>query len=164
MATRSSTTKSPKGKKIHKAESGPAVFYHKKLADHRSTFQLATAGELIEIVGKGVSFRSFLTFTNGTGFTEEQVRKAIALTPSVLAKRSAGGRFTVDESDRIVRLGRLWSAALDLHEGDEAAARRWMTTTKAALSGTRPLELARTEVGAREVEQLIGRLEHGVFS
>ena len=111
-----------------------------------------------------MSYQAFVTFMRSSGLAEEQVGKAIALKPSALAKRRADGRFTVDESDRLVRLGRLWAAALELHEGDEAAARRWMTGGKAALGGGTPLELARTEVGAREVEQLIGRLEHGVFS
>ncbi len=33
-----------------------------------------------------------------------------------------------------------------------------------ALAGRKPIEFARTEVGAREVEDLIGRLEYGVFT
>ena len=51
-----------------------------------------------------------------------------------------------------------------LFEGDNAAALRWLTAPRKALEGKTPLAYARTELGAREVEDLIGRLEHGVIS
>lgn len=72
-------------------------------------------------------------------------------------------RLSTAESDRLVRLARLFAAAEALHEGNTDAARRWMESPKTALGGVTPLAYARTEVGAREVENLIGRLEHGVF-
>src|SRR6266851_5722473 len=54
--------------------------------------------------------------------------------------------------------------AVDLFEGDEVGAHRWLTTAKKALENQTPLAYSRTELGAREVENLIGRLEHGVFA
>jgi len=44
------------------------------------------------------------------------------------------------------------------------AARQWMRSSQQSFDGATPWDMARTEVGAREVESLIGRLEHGVFS
>ena len=46
----------------------------------------------------------------------------------------------------------------------QEAARRWLLTPQRALVGAIPLEIAKTEVGAREGEQIIGRLEQGVFT
>ena len=57
-----------------------------------------------------------------------------------------------------------YAKALDLFEGDSRAAERGLSSPKRALGGAVPAELAKTEAGAREVEALIGRLEHGVFS
>ena len=62
------------------------------------------------------------------------------------------------------RYERFFDEALELFEGDAQAAERWLSSPKAALGGAVPSELAETGVGAREVEALIGRLEHGVFS
>ena len=59
---------------------------------------------------------------------------------------------------------RVSDKALKLFEGDAWAAERWLSSPKVALDGAVPYELVRTEAGAREVEALIGRLEHGVFS
>ena len=53
--------------------------------------------------------------------------------------------------------------AVALFEGDIAAARKWLQMPQRGLGGETPLDFASTEVGAREVENLIGRLEHGVF-
>jgi putative toxin-antitoxin system antitoxin component (TIGR02293 family) len=58
----------------------------------------------------------------------------------------------------------MFERAVELFEGDVAGAVRWLASAKRALGGQAPLTYSRTEVGAREVENLIGRLEHGVFS
>ena len=58
----------------------------------------------------------------------------------------------------------VFGRALELFEGDSRAAERWLSSPKRALGGAVPYELAETEAGAREVEALIGRIEHGVFS
>ena len=50
-----------------------------------------------------------------------------------------------------------------LFEGDADAARRWLRAPQTALGGEPPLGLASTEVGSRQVEDLITQLEHGVF-
>ena len=44
---------------------------------------------------------------------------------------------------------------------DEAKARRFLTSPHMLLRGQRPIDLARTGVGARAVEQTLGRLEFG---
>ena len=53
--------------------------------------------------------------------------------------------------------------ALDVME-TENNARQWLTSPQYGLGGAVPLEYAETEVGAREVEDLLGRIEHGVYS
>jgi putative toxin-antitoxin system antitoxin component (TIGR02293 family) len=53
---------------------------------------------------------------------------------------------------------------LGLFDGDREEARVWLTSPRQTLNEDSPLEFASTEVGAREVEDLIGRLERGVFT
>ena len=59
---------------------------------------------------------------------------------------------------------RVFGKALKLFEGNSQSAEKWLSSPKVALGGAVPAKLAKTESGAREVETLIGRLEHGVFS
>lgn len=73
--------------------------------------------------------------------------------------------FTVDESERLVRLARIAAKAEALF-GDSSAAKAWLATRADYLSdGTpiSPLELATTDSGARLVETLMLRTAHGIF-
>lgn len=69
-----------------------------------------------------------------------------------------------NESDRLLRAAALFEKSVELFDGDRSEAMRWLQSPQRALGGVEPLHFARTEGGAREVEELIGRLEHGVFS
>jgi len=63
--------------------------------------------------------------------------------------------------DLVVPTG-LWNKCLGLFEGDRELAGRWLTSPSLAFGGIRPIDVAQTEPG--KVADLIGRLEHGVFS
>ena len=69
-----------------------------------------------------------------------------------------------DESDRLVRLARVFSRAIEMYVGNVDAAKDWLIRSNRVLGGASPFEMAKTDVGAREVENLITRIEHGVFS
>lgn len=81
-----------------------------------------------------------------------------------LARRRTSGRLNAEESDRVARFARLLRQAVALLAGDEAAALRWLKSPHHLLEGQSPLEYARTESGAAEVLQLMGRIEAGVYS
>jgi len=72
--------------------------------------------------------------------------------------------LTPHESERLLRLALVFEKTVDLFEGNADAARDWLNTSNKALAGESPLAMVETEIGAREVEDLIGRLEHGVFA
>jgi putative toxin-antitoxin system antitoxin component (TIGR02293 family) len=72
-----------------------------------------------------------------------------------------GQRLSVEESDRIARLARLWAFALDVWRSD-AAAQRFFAEPHPLLGGRIPRDVAiETEVGARAVEDILGRLKYG---
>ena len=81
-----------------------------------------------------------------------------------LQRRKASGRLEPDESDRLLRLARVYGKAIELFEGDNPAALQWLHAPLTALGGASPLAMSRTEPGSQEVERLITRLEHGVIS
>ena len=74
-------------------------------------------------------------------------------------RRTSGTRRRAIASRR-----RLHRKALGLFDGDAKAAKTWLNSPNMALSWRAPLKLAEREKGARLVEDLIGRLEHGVYS
>jgi len=124
----------------------------------------ATTASLIRQVQSGLRYSAIATLVEQSGLSTEEIAQAIQIPPRTLARRKAQGRLAAGESERLLRLALVFEKALELFQCDRLAARRWLTTPAKAFAGATPLALARTELGAREVEDLIGRMEHGVFS
>jgi len=122
------------------------------------------ARDLLSAVRRGFSYRTFERFRRNTALPVERVLALINMPRRTMTRRKRERRLHADESDRLLRASRMFGKALALFEGDRDAANEWLTTAQPALGGTVPLDLAESEIGALEVERLIGRLEHGVFS
>jgi putative toxin-antitoxin system antitoxin component (TIGR02293 family) len=120
--------------------------------------------DLIREVMRGFSYRSLIAFESNSGLGLQTLADIIGIPERTLARRKASGRLAPEESERLLRLSSIFEKAVELFEGDVSGAVNWLTTPKRPLEGQTPLQYARTEIGAREVENLIGRLEHGVFS
>ncbi len=87
----------------------------------------------------------------------------LSIAPRTWARRKQGGVLDTLESDRLARLTRLIRRASKVLGGVDEG-RVWLTTPSRAFDRRTPLEVASTEVGAEAVFQLLGRIEHGVFS
>jgi putative toxin-antitoxin system antitoxin component (TIGR02293 family) len=124
----------------------------------------SNSAELIQQVERGFSFKTLHTLESRSGLPGAALAGLVGIPERTLARRKSKGKFTPEESERLLRLGTVFEQAVELFEGDRAAALRWLTAPRRALEGKTPLAYARTELGAREVEDLIGRLEHGVVS
>jgi putative toxin-antitoxin system antitoxin component (TIGR02293 family) len=117
---------------------------------------------LAEKVEEGFPIRTFLRLQRTLNIGSSDLARIVNITLRTLARRKATGRLEPDESDRLLRVARVFKAALDLFESDRKAALAWLSRPNRALNGKTPLQLATTDVGAREVERLVTRLEHGV--
>ena len=121
-------------------------------------------GDLIREVERGISYQAIESLAAESGIAVPDLASSIGIPPRTLARRRAAGKLAPDESERLLRLSTIFEEAVKLFEGEIPAAVAWLTTGKKVLGGQTPLAYCRTEIGAREVENLIGRLEHGVFS
>ena len=131
---------------------------------HVSLLGLRTydAARLHARVRDGLSYEAFERLRRVLDLPASRAAEILRIPPRTLARRREAKRLEADESDRLMRLSRLVGLALQLFEGDLDEMRYWLTTPHSALAGQAPLEFATTEIGTREVEYLIGRLEHGV--
>ncbi len=120
--------------------------------------------ELVRQVERGLSFKALKSLGALSGLALSVIASVLGIPERTLARRKAAGRLAPDESERLLRVSTIFERAVELFEGDVAAAVTWLTSPKKALGNETPLEYSHTEPGAREVENLIGRLEHGVFS
>lgn len=112
----------------------------------------------------GFASRVYARLAGLIGLSESDMAKAMEIAPSTLHRRIKCGRFNRDESDKLYRLARIFSAACDLCEGDSSAARRWIAQPVKGLGGKQPIMMVETSAKTDEVLELIGRLEHGVLA
>jgi putative toxin-antitoxin system antitoxin component (TIGR02293 family) len=122
------------------------------------------APALLKSVRKGFAYRTFDRLWRNTALPFDSLVWFVDIPRRTLTRRKREGRFLPDESDRLLRASRLFGETLSLFEGDRDAATEWLSSPQLGLGGASPLQLASTDIGSREVERLIGRLEHGVFS
>lgn len=93
----------------------------------------------------------------------EGLAAKLGISKATLHRRKVAGKLDSAESDRLVRFARLMGKAVEVMESEENA-RKWLNSPQAGLGGAVPLDYAETEVGAREVEDLLVRIEYGVYS
>lgn len=120
--------------------------------------------ELVRRVSEGFPYGVIENLRENVGLSTGEVAHLVGINPRTLSRRKREGRLHADESDRVLRLSRVYGRALGLFGGDPDKARHWLSTPKVALGGESPLDYSRVDVGAREVVDLIGRIEHGIPS
>jgi putative toxin-antitoxin system antitoxin component (TIGR02293 family) len=119
--------------------------------------------ELIRQIQKGLRFSELETLQHTLDLPFEQLAAKLCISRSTLHRRKAAGRLSPDESDKVMRLSRLLDHAAKVF-GDVEKARAWLKFPQRGLGGAVPLDYAQTEVGAREVDDLLGRIDYGVYS
>lgn len=131
---------------------------------HLLGFQSSGVEDLIQRVERGFSYKALESIQRIVGLATAEFAPLVQMTPRTLARRKEVGRLETHESDRLLRISRILGQSIGLFEGEVEAARNWLKSPILAFGEKSPIELCATEVGAREVEILIGRLEHGVFA
>jgi putative toxin-antitoxin system antitoxin component (TIGR02293 family) len=121
----------------------------------------ASPSEAVDLVGRGLPWREADALAAALGVTLEKLAALADIPSATFFRRKSARRFTSRESDHLMRFMRLWWLALDVFE-DEDGARRWLGAPQVGLAGRVPLEYASTEAGAREVEDLLRRIDFGL--
>lgn len=119
--------------------------------------------DLKDWIREGLPFESLELVMERFGISREEISSALDLPARTLARRKQEQRLRRDESDRLFRLVRIASQAAEVLGGDGKAS-RWLHAPNRALGGRPPLELLDTDLGSRQVEEVLGRIEHGVYS
>jgi putative toxin-antitoxin system antitoxin component (TIGR02293 family) len=122
-----------------------------------------TLAELQRTLRAGLPYASLDAIASGLQMTVRELAPILKLPLRTLARRKKERRFRADESDRIFRLGRV-AALAEETLGDRAKAGLWLRAPNVALGGEAPLSFLDTDLGARQVEDILLRIAHGVVS
>ncbi|GAA6166826.1 type II RES/Xre toxin-antitoxin system antitoxin [Sessilibacter corallicola] len=120
--------------------------------------------EILSSIRKGFNFGCIPLLEQELHSNRKELSSILSIPTSTLARRQKAGTLNTDESDRVARLARLKDSAVAMMQGDNEAAINWLRTPLEIFDNETPIQHASTEMGARDVEDLIGRIRHGVFS
>lgn len=118
---------------------------------------------LVERLRGGFPMSEFRLLQQLLQIPEEELGRYLGISPATLHRRKKSGVLTTPESERVVRFARLFGMGVEIFES-QSAAREWLKSVNPGTAGESPLSFADTEFGAREVENLLGRIDYGVFS
>lgn len=121
------------------------------------------AANVIDSIRAGLPIQELEQLRASLDLPIEKLASRLGISKATLHRRKQSGRLIAEESDRVVRFARLMGKAVAVFESEQDA-RRWLTSPQYGLGGAIPLDYAETEIGAREVEDLLGRIEYGVYS
>jgi putative toxin-antitoxin system antitoxin component (TIGR02293 family) len=123
---------------------------------------LGTDSDLREAIREGFPHAVLQKVMRASGLTLEELATALDLSSRSLQRRRRG-RLARFESDRLYRMARLMALARETL-GDGGRAMRWLKRANRALGGVAPLAAIDTELGARQVENILGRIAYGGMS
>jgi len=120
--------------------------------------------DLAQLVREGLPANSVTALAEKLTVSNASLSRQLGIPQRTMTRRlSQKSRLTPTESDRTVRLARIFATAVEMI-GDQRKALDWLGTPNRALGGGRPLDQLDTDVGARGVEDLLGRIAYGIYS
>ncbi len=118
---------------------------------------------LIEKIREGLPYRSLERVRKALDLSREETSRTLDIPLRTLDRRKMSGRLNKAESERVYRVARATARATEVLE-DPGKAASWLRRPNRALGYRVPIELLDTNPGEEEVETILGRIEHGVFS
>jgi putative toxin-antitoxin system antitoxin component (TIGR02293 family) len=125
--------------------------------------QATSFAELRDAVRSGLPFPAFLALSKQLEISPQHLTAVLGIPPRTVARRKDARHFNPRESDRLYRVASTLSQAVEVL-GSIDKARLWLKTPNRALGCEMPLELLDTDIGTRQVEEVLLRLNYGIFS
>ena len=119
--------------------------------------------DIQEAIRKGLPYATFEILMQVLGLRALELARLLGVAARTLARRKSGGELSPVESDRLYRIARIALKASEVL-GTPEKARAWLHRKNRALGGSTPISCLDTGVGERQVEDLLGRIDHGIYS
>lgn len=122
---------------------------------------LQSEADILELVGKGIAKADYTRISKRL----ELPKDAIGAETTIRNRLKTAKRLNLEESERLVMILRVYSAALALFGSNEKAL-AWLHKPARYLRDhepVAPIELAKREAGVRLLEEKLLRTAHGVF-
>ena len=125
--------------------------------------RVSEADDLLRAVRIGLPYASLEALTHQLGLEPSAVGAVVGIPARTLARRKHERQLSPVESDRLYRLAYVTHVASAVLGGVEAA-RLWLGRANRSLGGAAPMSLLDTDIGCRQVEEALVRLNYGMYA
>jgi putative toxin-antitoxin system antitoxin component (TIGR02293 family) len=146
----------PADYKLSVGEVPPKTGYHVVAREGAGPVTIGT-------VRKGLPVGVFKSVATNLEMSERELARVLNIPSRTFDRRLAQGILSPEESDRLARVAKIFNEAREIF-GSPEKARGWMSTPLGVFEGETPLRRADTSLGATQVEEVLGRIDHGVYS
>lgn len=116
------------------------------------------------LIHQGMPMRSVDALKKSIAIPDGQLAELLGISEKTLSRaRAAKGRLDPVASDRLFRVARIAALAVEVLETTQAAL-HWLERPQIGLGGKVPLAMLVTDAGRDQVEKLLLRIEHGVYT
>ena len=119
--------------------------------------------ELEKLVVRGLPYQTLDQLVERI-YPQDRSKRWQIIPSSTYYRRRKAGYLTSEESSKVERIARVYGLMLRVWDGEEDSARCFMQTKHRLLDNRSPFEASLSELGARQVEDILGRIEYGIFS
>ena len=116
--------------------------------------------DLDRAIHRGLPAKTVVRLSNAIAPGQQSFRFIFVARSTLSRRLKSNAPLTPEEGEKVARLARVWAFAKDVW-GDENDARRFLESPHPMLGGRPPREVAESEIGAREVEDILGRMRYG---
>ena len=125
--------------------------------------KLQSSLDWVDMIREGIPAAAVESILSAVRLSQSELAQALGIPARTLARRKREGVLNSEESSKLLRLARVVSRASEVFDHPGAAV-DWLKSPNAALRRNPPLSLLDTDIGAENVLDTLGRIEHGVFA
>jgi putative toxin-antitoxin system antitoxin component (TIGR02293 family) len=113
-------------------------------------------------VEHGIALDELAAFVADSGLGWANVYETVIPSRTLKHRKARNEPLSLDESDRFARLVRLYQFAVKVF-GESEQALRWLSLPKDRFDNRTPIQMLRTDIGGRLVEEMLVQIDEGMF-
>jgi putative toxin-antitoxin system antitoxin component (TIGR02293 family) len=117
----------------------------------------------LETVEAGVPVATMARFVTASGMQLKDLYEVVIPARTLKHRKARKEPLTSDESDKLVRLIRVYDQAVRVL-GEKEKALFWLSEPKKRFEDRTPIQMLRTDLGGRMVEEMLGQIYYGMFA
>lgn len=119
--------------------------------------------DLVRLSRKGIKKSALGNISSALNITMKELAKLLPVTERTLQRRAANSLLNSTTSQQAILLGQLITRGTEIF-GNREVFQQWVRQSNKALGNYTPLDIMDTAIGIQLVIDILGRLEHGVYS